>query len=91
MFAGGAEVGDGRFVHVPDVVELVAVFQFRPSLRSGGVLDVAGVDGAVRIEIPIGLLRRGDLHDQVVEVSIQRRIRMRCQGIGRGFNDLEHV
>ena len=92
-------VGDRGLVHVADVVELVAVVAAAPAgWAHHAVLDVAVLVGAVveaeragGVEVTVGLLRAGDVGDEVVEVLLELGVRMRGERVGRALDDLVHV
>ncbi len=75
--AGGQVMRDGRFEQVSEIVELVAVVALEhPPLGAGPAMRILRIDGPRRIEVAVGLLRRGDLRDQAVDVRLEL-------GIGR--------
>ena len=85
--AGGLIVRDRGFVQMPEVVQLVAVDLLEdPALRSRPGVRRLRVDRACRVEIPVGLLRRGDLLDEAVDVGFQLGIGVDAQRVGRAFN-----
>ena len=63
----GLEMGDGRFVHMADVVELVADAEVRPALGTGAGGRMGRVVGPGREEIAVRLLGLGDEGDEIVE------------------------
>ncbi len=89
--AGGLVVGDGRFVHVPGVVELVADAEVGPALGAGPGGRVGGVVGAGRVEVAVRLLGQGDDADELVEASLEGRVGVKMEGVGGGLHGLVDV
>jgi len=89
--AGGLVVGDRALKHVAEVVQLVAHEQVRPAGRAGGLRRMLRVDRPRGVEVAVRLLGGGDLLDDAVDVSFQRRIRLHLQGVGRPFDHLENI
>ena len=90
--ARGLIVRGGRFIEVPEVVELVAVVALElPPVLPRPRVRARGVDGAGGVEVAVALLRRGDFFDQAVDVGIQLRIRPDAQRIGSALDDLVQV
>ena len=91
-------VGDGRLVHVADVVELVAEVAVAPPrgphhavVRLAVLLPVGETERAGRVEIAVRLLGLCDQVDQVVKVLLELRVRMRRERVGRALDDLVDV
>lgn len=90
--ARGVPVGHARLDQMPHVVELVAVLQVRPTLWTGHLRQLLRHhEASNRVEISIRLLRGRDLRDELVEESVQFRIRMQRERIGRPLNDFVNV
>ena len=96
-FAGGAIVGDRRFVHMPHIVEFMVDAQVGPAGQPfvvgaqffGGAIALS--NRACSVEITISLLRRANPFDQLIQIGVQCWIRVQMQGKGRAFNDLEDI
>ena len=91
-------VGDGRLVHVADVVELVAEVAVAPPrgphhavVRLAVLLPIGEAERAGRVEIAVRLLGLCDQVDQVVQVLLELRVRMRRERVGRTLDDLVDV
>ena len=67
-------MGDGGLEKVPGAIQLVLDGEFGPAF-------VGFDEREVGVEVTVGLLRGGDLGDEIVEVGVQL-------GVGRG---VEHV
>ena len=91
LLAGGLVVRHRGFIEVAGVVELVAAVLVHPALRSDAGGGVLRIDRARGEEIAVGLLRSGDQRDQVVDLLVERRIRLRLQRQRRGLDDLVDV
>ena len=84
---GRCRVRDGRFVQMPEVVQLVAagVLVDEP-LRADAGRRLRRVDRPRRKHVTIRLLRRRDEIDQLVELLRERRIRMRYERVRGRFD-----
>ena len=90
--ACGLIVRGGRFIEVPEVVELVAVVALElPPVLPRPRVRARGVDGAGGVEVAIGFLCRRDFFDQAVDVGVQLRIRADAQRIRSALDDLVQV
>ena len=91
-------VRGGGLVHVADVVQLVAVGAMAPARRTHHVVHslavlvaVVEVQRARGVEVAVGLLRLGDLVDEVVEVLLELRVGMRGERVCRALDDLVNI
>ena len=77
---------------VTEVVELVAVVALvDPALLAGPAVRVLRIDRARRVDVAVGLLRRGDLGDHAVDVGVELRIGLHVEHVGRPFDHLVEV
>ena len=90
-FAGRPKVGDGGFIEVANIVELMAAGKFRPAGGAEEVDAAFGVDGAGGVKIAIGLLGGGNFGNEGVEILVELGVGLDGQGIGGAFNDFIHV
>lgn len=89
--AGRLEVRDRRLVQMALVVQLVAGVQPRPAFRSRARRRMRRIRGPRGVQISVGLLRRGDDRDQIVELLVERRVGGGDQRVRRGLDDLVDV
>src|SRR5438067_9045136 len=90
--AGRLIVGDGRFVKMPEVVQLVAINLLQlPPRGAGPRVRLPRVNGASRIEVAVFLLRGGDLLNQAIDISFELRVRMDAQRVSGAFNHFVEV
>jgi len=84
-FAGGQVMSHGPFVHMPEVVKLVAVPDVIPGLVDVAAGDIFAVffrpSGPCGIKITIRLLCGGNIRNDFIQVFIQLRIRMNHQAV----------
>jgi len=85
-------VGDGGFVQVPGVVQLVTVDLFLgPPRRARPVVGMLGIDGARRVEVSVGLLRTTDGLDEASEVRLHLLVGTDAERVRRPLHDLVQV
>ena len=89
--AGRDMVGDGRLIHVADVIELVADPQVRPALRSRARCRVLGVDGARREHVPVRFLGLADDGDEFIQLLPEFLVGIGAKRIGGCLHRLEDV
>ncbi len=91
-FSRGLEMGRGRFIEMPEVVELVAHVEVRPALLPHPVdRRVRRVDRPGCVEIAIVFLGGGDLGDDIIHLFFQPGIGIDHQRIGCAFDDLVDI
>ena len=90
-FAGSLKMGYGRFVHMPNIVELMTLVEKGPAFGSRRPCRFGWVDGTGSVEVAVGLLGTSNYSDKPVQIGVELRIRMHGQGKGGAFHDLEHV
>ena len=89
--ARGLSVRGRGFVQMPEIVELMAHIEVRPSLLAQPILRRGAADRPHRVEVAVRLLGRGDLGDEPVDVFFELRIGMGRQGIGGRFDGLVDI
>jgi hypothetical protein len=81
-----------RLEQVAEIVELVAVVALvDPALLARPPVRALGVDRPRRVDVAVGLLSRGDLRDEAVDVGVQLGIGLHVQHVRRAFDDLVEV
>ena len=88
-FSSGSEMSHGRFAQVPDVVQFVAMIEFRPA-RSFGV-RVVGPRRLHGIEVAVRFLSGCDFSDESIEVFIELPIVTHGQRVSSAFDDFENI
>jgi hypothetical protein len=83
---------DRGLIKMAEVVQLVTSFAFQhPALRPGRFVRRLGRQRAGRVQIPVRLLRGGDLLNQPIDVRIELRIRFHRHRVRGAFDDLVDV
>jgi hypothetical protein len=82
--AGRLEVGHGRLEHVARAVQFVVVAEVHPAFA--GFLH-----GVIAVQVSVLVLRRREDRDDLVQLPVQLRVRVRGQRVGRRFQGLVDV
>jgi hypothetical protein len=79
----------GCFEEVAEVVKFVAVVSLElPACLAGPGVGVLRVDRSRRVQVTIGLLRGGDLRDEVVDVRLEFRVGVHGERVGGALDHL---
>ena len=86
-FAGIEVMRIRCLIEMPQVVKLMTQLRiFFPAFLADPGVHVKGIDGTVRVQIAIGLLREGDKIDDRVDAAFQLLIRICLQRITGSFD-----
>ena len=84
-------MGHGAFDQVPEVIELVAVLDLHPALRTGPAVRMLGVARPRGVQVAVRLLGRCDDDQDAVDVGLQLRIRIGLQEVRSALDGLIDV
>ena len=87
----GPVMGHGAFDQVPEVIELVAVLDLHPALRTGPAVRMLGVARPRGVQVAVRLLGRCDDDQDAVDVGLQLRIRIGLQEVRSALDGLIDV
>ena len=90
--AGGLPVGDRALHHVAEVVQFVAeLLILHPAAVARPLVRMFRIHGPGRVQVTVRLLRRGDDHEDAVDIGLQLLVRIGLEHVGGAFDGLIDV